>query len=138
MDVLRYNGQNVYTHSTNECTKSDLSSARIGRGVILGAYFFQIGPDRIVEKMEFDKNKVEGQRSGLMVDVKSQFGGQASVAIAGLDRIVSFLCDTASLGKDLSVLKDSKVTEYASGMQLLGIGVDTNQKRTAPQKVAVH
>jgi len=58
-----------------------------------------------------------------MVDVKSQFGGQASVAIAGLDRITQFLYDTESIGKDLSALRGRKVTEYNTGIELLGIGV---------------
>lgn len=123
MNTLQYNGENVYTHSTNRVAPTELARARTGVGSILDAYFFQIGPDRIVEKVEFDRSRIEAQQVGLMVDVKSQFGGQASVAVAGLDRITQFLYDTASVGKDLSTLKGREVTEYKAGMQLLGIGI---------------
>ncbi len=123
MENLQYDGENVYTQSTNRVTPTELAGARTGVGSILDAYFFQIGPDRIVERVEFDRSRVEAQQVGLMVDVKSQFGGQASVAVAGLDRITQFLYDTASLGKDLSTLKGREVTEYNAGLQLLGIGV---------------
>lgn len=123
METLQYNGQNVYTYSTKRFTQEDLQRAKTGLGTIVDAYFFQIGLDRVVERVDFDRAKIEAQLVGLMVDVKSQFEGQASVAIAGLDRITQFLCDTASIGKDLSVLKGRKVTEYNAGRQLLGIGV---------------
>ncbi|MDP3917089.1 MAG: hypothetical protein Q8Q42_02260 [Nanoarchaeota archaeon] len=123
MENLQYNGENVYTHSTNRVTPTELARARTGVGSILDAYFFQIGPDRSVERVEFDRSRIEAQQVGLMVDVKSQFGGQASVAVAGLDRITQFLYDTASAEKDLSALKGREVTEYNAGMKLLGIGI---------------
>ena len=123
METLQYQGQNVYTNSINRVTEENLQKARQSEGRILDAYFFQIGPDRIVERVEFDREKIEASRVGLMVDVKSQDGSQASVAIAGLDRITQFLYDTASLGKDLSTLKRREVTEYNAGIELLGIGI---------------
>lgn len=123
METLNYQGQRVYTHSTNRAIVKDLQRARTGLGTILDAYFFKIGPDRTTERAEFDRAQIEAQKVGLMVDVKSESGGQASVAIAGLDRITEFFYDTGSLGKDLSVLKGRKVTEYNTGPQILGIGV---------------
>ena len=122
MEMLQYQGQNVYTSSLNLATLQDLEKAKTGLGRVCDAYFFQLSSDRVVERVNFNKARVDAQKVGLMVEVKSQFGGQASVAIAGLDRIIQFLYDTASVG-NLSVLKDRTVTEYTKGMQLLGIGI---------------
>ena len=123
MEILQHNGQNVYTYSSKRNTQADLQRAETELGTIVDAYFFQIGPNRTVERVDFDRTKIEAEQVGLMVDVKSQSGGQASVSIASLDRITQFLYDTASIGKDLSVLKGRKVTEYNAGRQLLGISV---------------
>ena len=123
METIEYNGQRVYTQANITVQDRNLMDAKVGTGVVLDAYFFEITGDRLVEKIGFDRQKVKDENSGLMIDVKSQFGGQASVSIAGLERVTSFLYDTGSLG-DLSVLKGKKFTEYARGLCLLGIGVD--------------
>ena len=131
MDVIQYNGQNVYTHSTRGTTEIHLRGAHIEIGKIVDAYIFQLERDgggmRKDRRADFDKTEVAEERMGLMVDVESN-GAQAGVAIAGLDRITQFLCDTQTLGKDLSVLKGRKVTAYYNpvgmGNRLLGIGID--------------
>jgi hypothetical protein len=122
MKALQYKNQTVYTQSTDTTTVDDLDEARTGIGTILDAYFFQIDGDRMVQKIGFDKKKIEREQSGLMVEVKHKSCGQASVSIAGLDRIVSLLCETGALG-DLPALKGRKVTIYERGIKLIGIGL---------------
>ncbi len=124
VNIIRYNGQNVYTHSANRVTRKHLEKSSEQPGRILDAYFFQLGPDRTVERVDFERKKVQRNKIGLLVDVGrgTRFSGQASVAIAGLDRITRFLYDTQSLG-DLSTLKDRTIKQYYSGIELLGIGI---------------
>ena len=124
METLQYNRQNVYTNSLNRVTIQDLERAKIELARIKEAYFFEIDGDRNVIKTGFDKAKVFEENRGLQVLVDLEGFGTAGVSIAGLDKICSFLADTQSLGSDLSVLKDRKVTSYNRGMELIGIGVD--------------
>lgn len=123
MEVIQYNGKNVYTNSLNRVTEKELNKAKVEIGTIAAVYFFQLSPDRFTERVDFDEQKIKRQQSGLNVDVNLPRWGTASVSIAGLDGIVKFLCDSACLGKDLSVLTGRKVNTYNSGMQLLGIEV---------------
>ena len=124
MEVIEYNGKRVYTNLLNSATKEDLKKAKTENGSITDVYFFQLTGDRLVERIDFDRKKIENLNSGLHVEVNLSGWGVASVSIAGLDNIVKFLCDATSLGKDLSVLSGRKVKTYSSGMQLLGIELE--------------
>ncbi len=75
----------------------------------------------MTHKIDFDRNKVDKMNSGLMVAVKLRDYGYASVSIAGLDRIVDFMCDFECIGKDLDALRGRKVTAYHQRARLLGI-----------------
>ena len=121
MEIIQYKGENVYTSSINEAKIYDLMKAKTNTGEILDAYFFKLNTGRKVEKIEFDKTKIEKEESGLLVDVKNKCG-QASVSIIGLDRITQFLYDSSSLG-NLSSLKGKEVKEYNNGIRLLGISI---------------
>lgn len=91
---------------------------------IIDAYFFTLSPERDIVKEDFDKNKVSKADMGLMIDVKAPFG-EAGLSISGLDEIVSFLVNTGTLGKDLSVLQGREVTAYLLGKSLYGIGIES-------------
>jgi len=123
MKTINYNGQRVYTHSANRASKKDLEAATTGEGIIVDVYFFTVDGDRLVNKVDFDRRRVESGQSGLMIDVKHSSWGQSSVAIAGLGRVTQFLYDTKTIG-NLSNLKGREVTTYSNGMVLTGIGVE--------------
>lgn len=129
MEVVEYKGQNVYTSSLNRAGRSNLEAegTKVETGIIEDAYFFTLSPDRHVERVDrrgFSRRKIESGQQDLMVDVKYDGWGTASVPIAGLERIASFMCDMNVLGRDLSELKGRKVTTYNRGIELLGIGID--------------
>lgn len=115
METIKYNGENVYTQSSRNVRKEDLVGAIKREGSISEAYFFELYRDdksgfRHAKRVGFDRAKIKTEKSGLCVVVQNPFG-DASLYIAGLDRIVGFLCDSEALG-DLSVLKGKKVTIY--------------------------
>ncbi len=121
MDILQYGGQKVYTSSRNEATVADLAGTETIVGRITDAYFFKLTLDRDVEKTKFDRKAIEKVNSGLMIEVGKK-NNQASISIAGLERITEFLCDSEAIG-DLSTLKGRKVMEYNRGIRLLGISL---------------
>ena len=125
MRIINHNGQKVYTHSANRASKKDLAAATIDEGIILDAYFFTIDGDRLVNRVDFDRRRVESGKSGLMIDVKHSGWGQSSVAIAGLGRVTQFLYDTRAMG-ELSSLKGMFVTTYSNGIATTGIGVEVD------------
>ena len=129
MKTIRYQGQNVYTSAQNVVKPQELESATVRPGRIVDAYLFQLTSDRLVGRTPFNRELVEKFNQGLYVEVKVKNFGEASVAIAGLDRILEFLEETESMG-ELTSLKGREVKTYSSGMQLLGIAVDPKQKAT--------
>src|SRR3989344_1040233 len=114
MNTINYNNQKVYTHSTRDTTPSDLAKSTPTDGEIRGAYFFTVDGNQNIHRTEFNKNKVRANTSGLMVDVKFDELLNASVAIAGLERITSFLCDTGALG-NVSILPGVKGRKCFNG-----------------------
>src|SRR3989344_8467431 len=104
MEVIKYQGRNVYTSSNSETTQRDLASSEARTVVVEDAYFFELDGERMPRKIDFDRDKIDKLNSGLNVEVKegSEIG---AVSIVGLERIVSFMCDLGCIGKDLSTLK---------------------------------
>ena len=123
MKTLRYDGQNVYTNSTNRVTVPDLKRAKVEPAKIREVSFYDIDTPNMV-KTDFNKNRILKEKSGLYVLVNFESYGTAGVLIAGLDRICSFLADIQSLGSDLSVLEGRGVTSYNKEKKLIGIGVN--------------
>ncbi|MEK6908823.1 MAG: hypothetical protein AABX23_02100 [Nanoarchaeota archaeon] len=119
MEVLEYQGRNVYTSSYLDIQVKDLDSSEATTGRIEDAYFFELGMNRSVQ-IEFNRKKVENGSSGLMIRVKGTLG-TATVSIVGLQRIVDFMCDFDCIGKDLSTLKGREVRKYDSMRLLAGI-----------------
>ncbi|MBR9691684.1 hypothetical protein GOV06_02765 [Candidatus Woesearchaeota archaeon] len=126
MKTFEFNNQRVYTPSNRDITEADLANAKSQEATIADAYFFQIGPGRVVERIKCDRQKIDSEQSGLYVEI-SESGTHASLPIAGLERIASFLCDTGTLGEDLSVLKGREVTAYGDSIQIYGIGIDKGE-----------
>ncbi|TAL51486.1 MAG: hypothetical protein EPN86_06570 [Nanoarchaeota archaeon] len=91
---------------------------------VTDAYFFTLSPERDIVKEDFDKSKVSKADMGLMIEVSVPFG-EAGLSIAGQEDIVSFLVNTGTLGKDLSVLQGREVTAYVLGKSLYGIGIES-------------
>ncbi|MDO8656040.1 MAG: hypothetical protein Q7K45_02270 [Nanoarchaeota archaeon] len=129
METIRYNGRNVYTPS--ETTKIDLENSQIRTEYIEDAYFSTTDKDRMVNKVDFNRQKIDADQSGLIARVNGRTGS-SSVSIVGLDRIVGFMVDSECLGRDLSTLKGKPVITYSRGVYLLGISIPAEETSELP------
>lgn len=118
MERIPYNNQKVYTQSSIDITKKDLSKTNSEEVEVKNAYFFKIDGDRQVEEVPFNFSAIKRNKSGLMIDIPG-----ASISIAGLERICSLLCDTGANIRNLNPLKGKKVTKYWDGILVYGIGI---------------
>ena len=130
METIVYEERRVYTQSHRKINLEDLKRARTTEGKVERAYFFKIARDGIrVCEIGFNRRKIEAERSGLMVQVKTE-EGVAFVSIAGLQRIVEFVADsqTSDFDECLDRLKGKKVNSYwgkrCLNRSLIGISLE--------------
>ncbi len=126
--MFQLNGRRVYTTSKYTINKVDLERSQMGLAIILDAYFFQFQQKEGIKMVDFDKNSVSLEKTGLYVILKSQFGAQTSFPLKGLETITNFLYDANAIG-NLSAVKGKNVLEYNHAGPSIGIAMLKNNEQ---------
>lgn len=121
MTVLTINRKRIYIPSDLvNVTISDLWSEPYRNGSITDAYFFKSSGSQIF-RTKFDRGAIDNRNCKLMVEANGGEFRNVYLSIAGLTRIVDFICEFDCFGKDLSLLRGKPIKAYFKGGELIGI-----------------